>query len=224
MLYVQLRGELVLVVWQGRPGPLSLRADRNISEPMARLLPALLAAFLALPAQADWYLDNESSRLSFISSKAGNFSEVHRFLTLHGRIDKQGAARLRIEMDSLSTGIPVRDERLRSLLFDVEQFPDALVMAQLDLGPMTDLAPGAQLEIRLPVQVQIRDKKHGYMAELLVTRLDMQRFQVVTLAPLVLHAEHFGLEPGIEALRKVARLASISLSVPVGAVMIFTSR
>ncbi len=191
---------------------------------MARLLPALLAAFLALPAQADWYLDNESSRLSFISSKAGNFSEVHRFLTLHGRIDKQGAARLRIEMDSLSTGIPVRDERLRSLLFDVEQFPDALVMAQLDLGPMTDLAPGAQLEIRLPVQVQIRDKKHGYMAELLVTRLDMQRFQVVTLAPLVLHAEHFGLEPGIEALRKVARLASISLSVPVGAVMIFTSR
>lgn len=195
-----------------------------MAQSLSTLAGTLLAACLALPAQADWYLDNESSRLSFISTKAGNFSEVHRFLTLHGRIDEQGAARLRIEVESLSTGIPVRDERLRSLLFDTEQFPDARVMAQLNLAPITDLAPGAQLELSLPVQVEIRGRKHGYMAELLATRLDDRRFQVVTLAPLVLHAEHFGLEPGVEALRKVARLASISLSVPVGAVMIFTSR
>ena len=193
-------------------------------KPLLTLGGALLAAGLALPAQADWYLDNESSRLSFISTKAGNLSEVHRFLTLHGRIDAKGAARLRVELDSVSTGIPVRDERLRSLLFDVANFPDARIMAQLDLAPITDLAPGAQLELSLPIQVEIRGRKHAYMAELLATRLDDRRFQVVTLAPLVLHAEHFGLEPGIEELRKVARLSTISLSVPVGAVMIFTSR
>ena len=127
-------------------------------------------------------------------------------------------------MESVSTGIPVRDERLRSLLFKTKEFPDAHIMAQLNLAPITDLAPGAQLEISLPVQVEIRGRKHGYMAELLATRLDDRRFQVVTLAPLVLHAEHFGLEEGVEALRKVARLSNISLSVPVGAVMIFTSR
>lgn len=193
-------------------------------KPLLTLGGALLAAGLALPVQADWYLDNESSRLSFISTKAGNLSEVHRFLTLHGRIDAKGAARLRVELDSVSTGIPVRDERLRSLLFDVANFPDARIMAQLDLAPITDLAPGAQLELSLPIQVEIRGRKHAYMAELLATRLDDRRFQVVTLAPLVLHAEHFGLEPGIEELRKVARLSTISLSVPVGAVMIFTSR
>ncbi|MBB2496621.1 YceI family protein [Aquipseudomonas ullengensis] len=184
----------------------------------------LLAACLALPAQAGWYLDNESSRLSFISTKAGNFSEVHRFLTLHGKVDDQGAARLRIEMESVSTGIPVRDERLRSLLFEVSQFADAHVMAQLNLGLITDLAPGAQLELSLPIQVEIRGRKHGYMAELLATRLDDQRFQVVTLAPLVIDAGDFGLEAGVEALRKAARLSSISLSVPVGAVLIFTVR
>jgi hypothetical protein len=193
-------------------------------KPLLTLGGVLLAAGLALPAQADWYLDNESSRLSFISTKAGNLSEVHRFLTLHGRIDAKGAARLRVELESVSTGIPVRDERLRSLLFDVANFPDARIMAQLDLAPITDLAPGAQLELSLPIQVEIRGRKHAYMAELLATRLDDRRFQVVTLAPLVLHAEHFGLEPGIEELRKVARLSTISLSVPVGAVMIFTSR
>lgn len=191
---------------------------------MIRALFASLAICLALPAQAAWYLDNESSRISFISTKAGNFSEVHRFLVLHGKIEDDGAARLRIEMDSLSTGIPLRDERMRSLLFDVEQFPDAQIMAQIDMTPISGLAPGAQLEVVLPLQVQLLGRKHGYMAELLVTRLDDRRFQAVTLAPLVLHAEHFGLEKGVEALREVARLDSISLSVPVGAVMIFTSR
>jgi hypothetical protein len=195
-----------------------------MAKPFSHFVGAVLAACLALPAQAAWYLDNESSRLSFISTKAGNLSEVHRFLTLHGKIDDKGAARLRVEMDSVNTGIPVRDERLRSLLFDAKQFPEARIMAQLNLAPITDLAPGAQLELSLPVQVELRGRKHAYMAELLATRLDDQRFQVVTLAPLVLHAGHFGLEEGVEALAKVARLSSISLSVPVGAVMIFTSR
>ena len=195
-----------------------------MAKPLRILTGAFLATCLALPAQAAWYLDNESSRLSFISTKAGNLSEVHRFLTLHGKIDDKGAARLRVEMDSVSTGIPIRDERLRGLLFATEEFPDAHIMAQLNLAPITDLAPGAQLELSLPVQVEIRGRKHAYMAELLATRLDDQRFQVVTLAPLVLHAEHFGLEEGVEALAKVARLSNISLSVPVGAVMIFTSR
>ncbi len=191
---------------------------------MIKLYTALLVACLALPAHAGWYLDNESSRLSFISTKAGNFSEVHRFLTLHGKVDDKGAARLRVELESVSTGIPLRDERLRSVLFEVEKFAEAKVMAQLNLGPITDLAPGAQLEIRLPIQVEIHGRKHGYMAELLATRLDDHRFQVVTLAPLVLNAEDFGLGGAVESLSKLARLDFISLSVPVGAVLIFTER
>lgn len=191
---------------------------------MSKLYAFLIAACLALPVQADWYLDNESSRLSFISTKAGNLSEVHRFLTLHGKVDTQGAVRLRVELESVSTGIPVRDERLRNLLFQVDTFPEAKIMAQLGLAPITDLAPGAQLELSLPIQVEISGRKRGYMAELLATRLDDRRFQVVTLAPLVLHADDFGLADGVEALRKTARLSAISLSVPVGAVLIFTAR
>src|SRR5690606_33896412 len=115
-------------------------------------------------------------------------------------------------------------ERLRTLLFDTAKFPEAQVMATVRQALITDLAPGAQLELRLPVQVQLNGRKHGYMAELLATRLDDQRFQVVTLAPLVLNAADFGLTDGVEALRKIAGLPAISLSVPVGAVLIFTAR
>ncbi|NWD73206.1 YceI family protein [Pseudomonas gingeri] len=189
----------------------------------SRLFLALLGV-LALPAQANWYLDNESSRLSFITTHNADISEVHRFLTLHGKIDRQGVATLEVELESVSTGIPLRDERLRRDLFEIKTWPEAQVVAQINVQPISDLAPGAQLELRLPLLVKLRGKEHSYNAELLATRLDDRRFQVVTLEPLVLHAEDFDLLPGLATLRKAAGLSAISLSVPVGAVLIFAAR
>ena len=189
----------------------------------SRLLLALLT-LTALPAQANWYLDNESSRLSFTSTKNANIAEVHRFLTLHGKVDRNGAAELEVELESVSTGIALRDERIREQVFNVEKFSRAKINAQLDLGPINDLAPGAQLELRLPLVVQLHGKSHNYRAELLATRLDEQRFQVVTLEPLVVNAEDFDLVPGFTTLRNAAGLSVVSLAVPVGAVLIFTAR
>ncbi|MBJ9976836.1 YceI family protein [Pseudomonas sp. S75] len=190
---------------------------------LSRLLPALFLAF-CLPAHANWHLDGESSRLSFITGNNGDSADVHRFLVMHGTIDRKGAAQLSIEMDSVSSGIPLRDERMRDALFEVAQFPEATVGAQLDLGPVSDLANGAQLELRLPVSVTLRGQSHTYDALLLVTRLDERRFQVVTLEPLLLRAEDFSLLPGLEKLRSFAGLKSINPSVPVNAVLIFTAR
>jgi len=124
----------------------------------------------------------------------------------------------------VNSGVPLRDERMRKQLFEIEKFPEALITAQIDLRPINDLAPGAQLELRLPLTVNLHGKTHEYNAELLATRLDDRRFQVVTLEPLVINAEDFDLVPGLEALRKLADLSAISLSVPVGAVLIFTAR
>ena len=188
-----------------------------------RLLLALLAA-LALPAHANWYLDNESSRLSFTSTKNADIAEVHRFLVLHGKVDSKGMAEVEVEMESVSTGIPLRDERIRDQVFQIGKFPAARINAQLDLRPINALAPGAQLELRLPLRVQLAGRSHSYNAQLLATRLDDRRFQVVTLEPLVVHAQDFGLVPGFTALRNSAQLSAISMSVPVGAVLIFTAR
>ena len=105
-----------------------------------------------------------------------------------------------------------------------EAMVQALITTQIDLRPINDLAPGAQLELRLPLTVDLHGKQHQYNAELLATRLDDRRIQVVTLEPLVINAEDFDLAPGLESLRKVAGLSAISLSVPVGAVLIFTAR
>ncbi|MHC8315763.1 YceI family protein [Pseudomonas sp. LB3P31] len=191
---------------------------------LCKTLAFLLLAGTSLAAQANWYLDGESSRLSFISTKNANISEVQRFLVLHGKVSPKGLAEVEVELDSVSSGIPLRDERMRKELFDVQKFPEALITAQIDLRPINDLASGAQLELRLPVTVNLHGKTQEYNAELLATRLDDRRFQVVTLEPLVISAADFDLVPGLESLRKVAGLSAISLSVPVGAVLIFTAR
>ncbi|RMT86898.1 hypothetical protein ALP39_03793 [Pseudomonas marginalis pv. marginalis] len=189
-----------------------------------KLLAFTLLTCAAIPAQADWYLDNESSRLSFVTTKNTEIAEVHRFLVLHGKVDSKGAAQVEVELDSVNSGIPLRDERMRNQLFEIKTFPDALISAQINLQPVNDLAPGAQLELRLPLSVTLHGKTQTYSAELLATRLDDRRFQVVTLEPVVLHAEDFDLAPGVAGLREAAGLKSISLSVPVGAVLIFTAR
>jgi len=191
---------------------------------LSKTLALLLLAGATLSARADWYLDGESSRLSFISTKNANLSEVQRFLVLHGKVDANGLAEVEVELESVNSGIPLRDERMRKELFEIQTFPEALITAQIDLRPINDLAPGAQLELRLPLTVNLHGKQHQYNAELLATRLDDRRFQVVTLEPLVINAEDFNLAPGLEVLRKVADLSAISLSVPVGAVLIFTAR
>jgi hypothetical protein len=191
---------------------------------LCKTLAFLLLTGATLSAHADWYLDGESSRLSFISTKNANISEVQRFLVLHGKVDPTGLAQVEVEMDSVNSGIPLRDERMRKDLFEIQTFPDAVITAQIDLRPINDLAPGAQLELRLPLTVSLHGKQHQYTTELLATRLDDRRFQVVTLEPLVINAEDFDLAPGLDSLRKVAGLSAISLSVPVSAVLIFTAR
>ena len=189
-----------------------------------KTLAFLLLTGATLSARADWYLDGESSRLSFVSTKNANVSEVQRFLVLHGQVDPKGLARVEVELDSINSGIPLRDERMRKELFEIDRFPEALITTQIDLRPINDLAPGAQLELRLPLTVDLHGKQHTYNSQLLATRLDDRRFQVVTLEPVVINAEDFDLVPGLETLRKLAGLSAISLSVPVGAVLIFTAR
>jgi hypothetical protein len=193
---------------------------RSIIKPLC----VLLMAGASLSARADWYLDGESSRLSFVSTKNASIAEVQRFLVLHGKVDDEGLANVEVELDSINSGIPLRDERMRKALFEIDKFPEALITTKIDLRPINDLAPGAQLELRLPLTVNLHGKQKEYCAELLATRLDDRRFQVVTLEPLVINAEDFDLAPGLEALRNLAGLSAISLSVPVGAVLIFTAR
>lgn len=198
-------------------------ASESACENPMRYFLLFLVACAALPAHAAWQLDKDSSRLSFVTTKQIDVTEVQRFRSLDGSVGDDGKVQLQVALDTVNSGIPLRDERMRKQLFEVSQFGLAQISAQLNIEPLLTLAAGAQLELRLPLTVNLHGHSHSYNSELLITRLDDRRFQVVTLAPLVLNAHDFGLEPGLEALRKLAGLKSISSAVPVSAVLIFTA-
>lgn len=187
---------------------------------MHRFILLLLGVLLAGPLLADWRVDAESSRVSFIATKDAQQAEVGRFFGLLGTVDEQGRVQLKVELDSMRTGVLLQDQRLHRELFEVSRFAFAEVTAQLDLQPITNLAPGAQMEIRLPATLSLHGVEQAFSTDLLVTRLDEHRFQIVTLTPVVLDASAFGLAPALERLRQSVGLQSISLSVPVSAVLI----
>lgn len=191
---------------------------------MHRMVVFLLALFAIPPVFADWRVDAESSRVSFIATKDAQQTDIGRFFGLLGGVDPAGNVLLKIEIDSLRTGSLLQDQRLRKELFESSRFPFAEVRARLELQPIANLAPGAQMELTVPATLMLRGEEKAFSAELLVTRLDAHRFQVVTLNPVVLDLADFGLGPVLDSLRQSAGLQSVSLAVPVTAVLILTER
>jgi len=102
-----------------------------------RFISTLLALLVLLAtnssAWADWTLDNAGSQLSFVTVKAQDVAEVHTFSELSGAVGADGRARVLIQLASVDTLIPIRDERMRDVLFNTELFPTAAAVAQLDM-------------------------------------------------------------------------------------------
>jgi len=181
----------------------------------AALLPA------AVSAQAQWRLDNDASSLSFVTIKAEHVGEVHSFDRLSGSISEEGVADITIELASINTLIPIRDERMQNLLFETNLFPEARLGAELDIGGFEALEPGGSATATIGFDLSMRGQSNSYQAEVRVTRLADNGIQATTLKPILVIANSFDLVRGVEALREIAGLPSISNTVPVSFTVVF---
>jgi len=187
------------------------------------LLTLTLAALLPLAsaARADWSLDNSGSTLSFVTIKAQDVAEVHTFHELSGAVGADGQARVVIQLASVDTMIPIRDERMRDILFQTSVFPTADVTARLDLAKRAGMAPGTSEVVTTELVLTLKDSTLPITTDLLVSRLAADRVLVTTLKPIIVTAGSVGLEDGVEQLREIAGLPSISKAVPVSFVLQF---
>ena len=167
----------------------------------------------SLSAQAAWQLVNESSQLNFISTKASHIAETHTFGLLSGSIADTGEAQLNVDLASVATGIDIRNERMRTMLFNVLTFPQAEITTDLDLGEFTSLTGPVVKTISAKLSLVGQSTQvHG---DVLVVPVNDNTVNVTTVAPIVVNANGLEMVAGIEALREVAGLPSISYSVPV---------
>jgi len=178
-----------------------------------------LTCLVAGTANADWMVNNDASRLSFVSTKAGAVAEVHTFKELTGRIGTNGHVDITIHLASVDTMIPLRDERMREMLFETASFPTASVLATLDMAAIDAIAPGTSRVMTVSAQLKLHGTTLDLPLELVVAKLSRTRMLVTTLKPVIVNAGQVGLEAGVEELRNVAGLPSISPAVPVSLVL-----
>jgi len=175
-----------------------------------------LICFCHTPAAwAEWTLNNDHSQLSFVSIKAGDIGEVHRFNHLSGGIASDGKMTVAIQLASVDTAIAIRDERMQALLFDTELFPRATVIAQLAPAALAELEVGSATALEVPATVTLHGRELTINAEVLAARLNQSTLLVTSLRPIIVNAGAVGLSEGVERLREIAGLPAISQAVPV---------
>jgi len=194
---------------------------RSRTQRALTLLTLMLAPLLSASALAQWSLDNEASTLSFVTTKADHVAEAHTFDRLTGSLSSSGAVAVEIQLASVNTMIPIRNERMQAMLFETNMFPTAAVSAQVNVGDLAGMSAGSQRREAIEFTLSMHGIEQSYTADVMITRL-AGGLQASTVKPIVVTAEQHGLVSGVDALREVAGLPSISRAVPVTFSLTFT--
>ncbi len=184
-------------------------------------LVTLAMVALAAPAFSQWQLDGANSAITFISTKNASVAEQHSFDRLSGHITPSGLAEVTIELDSVETLIPIRNERMREMLFDTATFPLAQLSATVDPAILASVPAGGVVHSEIAVTVKLHGRQETVTAQVAIVGAGDGHLRVFSTRPVIIGAAEFGLDKGVAALQEVAGLSSISTAVPVSFHLVF---
>lgn len=175
---------------------------------------ALLAVLLSAPCWADWTLVGERSQLNFVTTKANHVAETHGFDRLSSSVNAEGKVTLTIDLTSVNTKIDIRDERMREMLFETAKYPTATLTAQIAPAALA-IKAGEQSKVDIAGKLNLHGKTVDVNSTAIVTKLGNGEVSVISAGPILLTANSVGLVEGVEKLREVAGLNTISYSVAI---------
>ncbi|WP_409439250.1 YceI family protein [Psychromonas sp. GE-S-Ul-11] len=182
---------------------------------------ALFLTFLSPNVWAQWDLSNEDSQLNFVTVKSLKIGEVHRFEHLMGSISDTGQVTLSIDLDSVETNIGIRNDRIKKELFETDCFLKATASGFINVNKLGRLEVGDTYKESVQLTLSFHGIAHKVINEVQVTKLNNNKLLVTSLMPVVLNASNYGMTEGVEKLRALAGLPSISDAVPVTFSLIF---
>lgn len=177
-------------------------------------LAVIVAALVAMPATADWSVQNEQSSVHFISTKKEHISEIHHFTQVSGGLKDNGQFHLAIDLASVETGIDIRNTRMRKQLFKVGSFPTADIKAALPKNVM-QLKAGQSIQVELAAHLTLMQITSPLSLHIQINKTQDNKYVASSIQPVLISATSFGLQDGVETLQKLAGLPSIGLTVPV---------
>lgn len=178
-----------------------------------KLVILLSGVGFTVPVQADWTV-SDSSRIGFVSIKNNRIGENNAFERVSGSISESGQVAVSVDLSSVETGIGIRNERLQKMLFEVASFPTASIDAALSDSQIAALRAGGARAESVSVNISLHGKTVSKTANVSVSSSGGD-VRVTTTQPIVITAQEFGLESGVEALQQIAGLNAISRSIPV---------
>ncbi|EMR13464.1 hypothetical protein MPL1_04882 [Methylophaga lonarensis MPL] len=191
---------------------------------VAQLIALAFAGTLsATTLAADWQLDNSASRLNFVSIKAIHVAEVGQFRSFSGKISEAGELEIQFDLTSVDTKVELRDDRMREMLFKVDEFTTASLTAEVDTSIIDELAVGESITNNMTATLDLHGNQQNVAMEVLISKLSEQRILVNSAHPVLLDVTDFDLVKGVERLRDVVGLPNISHAVPVTFYMTFNT-
>ena len=178
-----------------------------------RSLTCVLLLLVTQATLADWRL-TAASKVGYVSIKNNAIAEQNYFSGVTGSLDKKGQLKVSIDLSTVETQVDIRNQRMRDLFFEVMQYPEAVVTAQLDMQELAQVESGAPLELVKPFTLSLHGIESTGEAHLRIVSVG-GRAWVSTVRPILISAADFGLEGGVAALRKIAGLEAIAAVVPV---------
>ena len=178
-----------------------------------RSLTCVLLLLVTQATLADWRL-TAASKVGYVSIKNNAIAEHNYFSGVTGSLNKKGQLKVSIDLSTVETQVDIRNQRMRDLFFEVTQYPEAVVTAQLDMQELAQVESGAPLEIVKPFTLSLHGVESTAEAHLRIISVG-GRAWVSTVQPILISAADFGLEGGVAALRKIAGLEAIAAVVPV---------
>lgn len=134
------------------------------------------------------------------SVKKNALFETHKFTVVEGTIGQDGAALVKIELDSINTGVDLRDVRMRFLLFETFKFPFAEISAKLDKADLQSLLTTTRMPLDLTFKINLHGIEKNIKTRVMVTRIVDNAVSVATIKPIIVKAADFGLAQGITKL------------------------
>ncbi|MEM7089948.1 MAG: OmpA family protein [Pseudomonadota bacterium] len=168
------------------------------------LMANLSMAQSADPFEHGWKLDAEASELQFLSVKKNSIAENSGFATISGVISPDGAAEIRVLMDSVDTKIDLRNVRMRFLFFETFNFPEAIITTQLPPQELIDLHQSRHKIIDLPYTLNLHGVTRERVAQVAITLVDNDRVAVANTTPIAIALPDFNLEEGRGKLQEAA--------------------
>ncbi|MEM1049677.1 MAG: OmpA family protein [Pseudomonadota bacterium] len=158
------------------------------------------------PFKGGWLLDTERSVLTFQSVKNNKVVENSGFASFTGTIDEAGSAIVKVQLDSVDTGIDLRNVRMRFLFFETYQFPEATISAKIDIARLGDLTNTRRARIPLEFDMTLHGVTKPLKTDVIVTRMSNAEVAVASAAPLPIGVALFGMEENVLKLEEAAKV------------------